>query len=60
VLEWRESGGPTVVPPTRKGFGQVVCQAMVERSIGGRATLLHEPEGVVWAFATDARRALAA
>lgn len=60
VLEWRESGGPPVVPPTRKGFGQMVCQAMVERSIGGRATLMHEPDGVVWAFATDARRALAA
>lgn len=32
-LEWRESGGPPVTPPSRRGFGLM----MIERALGGEA-----------------------
>ncbi|WP_134679185.1 response regulator [Paracoccus ravus] len=47
VLTWRESGGPTVVPPSRSGFGSTLIQA----SAGGDADTVQvewRPEGVVW------------
>jgi PAS domain S-box-containing protein len=46
VIEWRESGGPLVTPPTRKGFGQT----LISRSLGstsGGTTLDFRPEGVL-------------
>lgn len=45
---WRESGGPPVVPPSRRGFGQVVIERAVARSVGGTVTLLYNPTGVEW------------
>jgi two-component sensor histidine kinase len=32
-LEWRESGGPPVAPPARRGFGLM----MIERALGSEA-----------------------
>ena len=46
VLEWRESGGPPVVPPTRQGFGT----QMIERALkgeGGSAKFEYRPTGLV-------------
>lgn len=59
-LSWRESNGPAVVAPTRKGFGHRVVKTMVERSLSGRVTLKYAPAGVVWALRcpVDALRAL--
>jgi len=44
-LVWRETGGPTVGPPTRRGYGT----RLIERSLGSSATssLEFAPEGVV-------------
>jgi two-component sensor histidine kinase len=47
-ISWRESGGPPVVPPSRRGFGQVVIERAVARSVGGAVTLLYNPTGVEW------------
>lgn len=44
VLDWRESGGPRVVPPTRRGFGS----RLLESALGpdAQATLGFDPAGV--------------
>jgi PAS domain S-box-containing protein len=53
-LEWRETGGPTVVPPIEKGFGST----LIENT--GKVTQAFEPEGlqcsVELAFSEDAPR----
>ncbi len=49
LLSWRESGGPAVTPPTRKGFGTI----LVERSLlgeGGAVSADYPVEGVHWQF----------
>lgn len=47
VIEWRESGGPTVAQPTRKGFGQTVIARSLQYSPRGGATLDYAPPGVI-------------
>jgi two-component sensor histidine kinase len=44
---WRESGGPSVQPPERKGFGSTLIEASVAHELKGNATLSFEPSGVV-------------
>jgi PAS domain S-box-containing protein len=45
---WRESGGPEVVPPERRGFGS----RLVERTFGECVRLDFNPEGVLCVFET--------
>jgi len=52
---WRESGGPPVLPPSRRGFGQVVIERAVARSVGGTVSLLYNPAGVEWTLAFPLR-----
>jgi PAS domain S-box-containing protein len=47
-MEWRESGGPPVRPPTRRGFGHVVIERTVARALRGSVTLSFAPDGVRW------------
>ena len=47
VLEWRESGGPRVTPPERKGFGHTVIARSLQYSPGGSAEFDFDPSGVV-------------
>jgi two-component sensor histidine kinase len=47
-LSWVEEGGPPVVPPTRKGFGHIVCERVVSDLLGGQVKMLFPPEGVRW------------
>jgi two-component sensor histidine kinase len=47
-MEWRESGGPTVVAPKRHGFGHMVILQMAKHALGGQVTLDYAPSGVVW------------
>ncbi len=44
VIDWRETGGPAVVPPTREGFGT----RLIRRGLGGqgRAELDYDPAGL--------------
>jgi PAS domain S-box-containing protein len=56
TMEWSESGGPTVVTPTRRGFGWTVLCQMTEASLEGDVTLKYAPTGVVWHFECPADR----
>ncbi len=47
VLNWRESGGPQVLPPTRRGFGSSLIERALALETGGRATIQYAPDGVV-------------
>ncbi|MGY2736309.1 two-component sensor histidine kinase/CheY-like chemotaxis protein [Sphingomonas sp. UYP23] len=52
---WRESDGPVVAPPTRKGFGTTIIHRSVPYDIGGTADVEYRPEGVVAWFRIPAR-----
>ncbi len=54
-LEWRESGGPEVVAPTRKGFGSMVIERMVSQKIDATVNTDFRPEGFVWALEIPAK-----
>jgi two-component sensor histidine kinase len=47
-ISWRESGGPPVTPPRRRGFGQLLIERIVARSVGGTVDLAYHPAGVEW------------
>jgi PAS domain S-box-containing protein len=46
VLRWAEAGGPPVTPPTRKGFGTHVMEAMIRGHVGGDVRLNWRAEGL--------------
>lgn len=47
-MMWRESGGPEIEAPKRRGFGHSVVEAMVGRALEGEARLDWRREGLVW------------
>ncbi len=47
ALCWRESGGPPVSAPTRRGFGTRMLERALARELGGSVVLRYEPSGVV-------------
>lgn len=53
-LSWQESGGPPVTPPTRKGFGSFLLQALAG-AFNGTATVRHDPEGLLFLLTTPGR-----
>ena len=50
LLEWRESGGPAVSPPTRRGFGTNLLERALHQEEGS-ATMLYAPEGLTCTLA---------
>jgi PAS domain S-box-containing protein len=46
VLRWTELGGPPVKPPTHKGFGTHVMEAMIRAHVGGDVRLDWRAEGL--------------
>jgi two-component sensor histidine kinase len=46
VLRWIETGGPPVSPPTRKGFGTHVMEAMIRGHVAGDVRLNWHTEGL--------------
>lgn len=46
VIEWRESGGPPVATPTRRGFGSRLIEQGLKREMGGEADLGFLPGGL--------------
>lgn len=44
-LDWRESGGPRVEPPTRQGFGSRLLQRVLTTQVQARITTDYAPEG---------------
>lgn len=45
-FHWSEMGGPTVEPPTRRGFGSRVIIQTVEAALSGEATIDYAPSGI--------------
>jgi two-component sensor histidine kinase len=45
-MSWRESGGPPVSPPTRRGFGTRMIEGLA-RDLDGTADLEFNPGGLV-------------
>jgi two-component sensor histidine kinase len=43
---WRESRGPAVTPPTRKGFGSVLIKTLLAGDFKGTVDLNYDPAGV--------------
>ncbi len=46
-LEWREEGGPPVVPPKRRGFGSRLVERSLAHDLEGEVALAFRPEGVL-------------
>jgi two-component sensor histidine kinase len=43
---WVESGGPTVAPPTREGFGSRLLQFVLPGQIHAKTDIDYRPDGV--------------
>ncbi|WP_419816785.1 HWE histidine kinase domain-containing protein [Glacieibacterium sp.] len=54
VIDWRESGGPLVTPPKRRGFGTTIIERSVPHELGGLASVDHRTAGLVAQFTIPA------
>jgi light-regulated signal transduction histidine kinase (bacteriophytochrome) len=45
-MKWRESGGPAVETPRRRGFGSVIIERVVPFDLKGTAQVRYEPAGL--------------
>ncbi len=45
-LAWRESHGPEVMPPGRKGFGSKLIERSVTQDLGGTSEIAFDPAGL--------------
>ena len=45
-VEWRESGGPTVIAPERRGFGSRLLEQGLAAELDGKVKLEFRPGGV--------------
>ena len=45
-LDWTESGGPRVAPPTSRGFGSTLLEQVTGRELNGHAEIEYRPSGV--------------
>jgi two-component sensor histidine kinase len=45
-IDWQESGGPAVTPPTRRGFGSRFVEKALVREFDGEAQLMFLPKGL--------------
>jgi PAS domain S-box-containing protein len=50
LLQWRESGGPAVERPSRKGFGSMLIERVLAYEAEGDAKLEFLPTGVAFVF----------
>lgn len=48
AMTWSERGGPVVAPPPGRGFGTIVMETMVPRTVGGAVDLDYRSSGVTW------------
>lgn len=50
AIEWRETGGPPVKPPSRRGFGTTLIEGIVKRTLQAEVSVDYRPEGLVCRF----------
>ena len=55
MLEWIESGGPQVTPPSREGFGTTLLNRSIPFDLGGQSDVDYLPEGLKARFVLPAR-----
>jgi two-component sensor histidine kinase len=48
LITWVERGGPPVTPPARKGFGHIVFERLVTKSLNGSVVIDFAPDGLIW------------
>ena len=46
MIEWRESGGPPVVAPSRSGYGTTLISDLIPYELAGKVNLAFAPEGL--------------
>ena len=51
-MNWRENGGPPVIPPARSGFGTRLIERSLSNDLGGEARILYLPAGIVAQMST--------
>lgn len=44
-LHWKESGGPRVDAPTRRGFGELLVRRIAPRDVAGKSQVRYDAEG---------------
>jgi len=54
-IDWRESGGPVVGPPSRQGFGSVLLSRSIPFDLGGTSDIDFAPDGIVARLCIPAR-----
>ena len=54
-IVWRESGGPPVKPPKRRGFGSTIIEYSIPHELGGSASIDYKLSGVEARFFVPAR-----
>jgi len=47
AIEWRETGGPPVKTPSRRGFGTTLIQQAIKRTLGADVVVDYKPAGLV-------------
>lgn len=52
-FEWRESGGPPVVAPDRKGFGSRLIEQSLAAEFGGEVVVSYDPAGLLCTIEAD-------
>jgi light-regulated signal transduction histidine kinase (bacteriophytochrome) len=55
TIRWRESGGPPVSPPARKGFGSTIIEQSIPYDLGGHAATAFPVSGFEAEFSVPAR-----
>jgi PAS domain S-box-containing protein len=55
-LEWKERGGPPVLPPARRGFGTRFIERVLASHARGEAAIRFDPDGVHAIFEAPANR----
>jgi two-component sensor histidine kinase len=57
-MSWTEREGPLVSVPERRGFGSIVMEAMVKRSVAGAVDLEYASPGLRWRLTCPVENAL--
>ena len=52
-FHWRESGGPLVQAPARRGFGTTLMERIAPHDFGGEGQLSYHPEGLRYRLSTE-------
>jgi light-regulated signal transduction histidine kinase (bacteriophytochrome) len=55
ILAWRESGGPAVTAPTRRGFGSTLIERSIPFELGGKAEVHFRLAGLEAEFCVPSR-----